>query len=311
MKVYKNIEDFRPVPGAVVTIGTFDGVHTGHHAILFRVKQLAKSINGNSVVITFNPHPQQVLHPDEKNIFILNTVEEKIKQIEKNGIDNLIIIPFTTEFASTSYLDFIKNILIDKLKVSVLVVGYDHHFGKDREGHYQHLQEYGSKYNFKVEEISVQKVEDAAVSSTKIRKALMAGDIETANKYLGYYYSINGKVVKGDGIGRTLGFPTANILPDDSSKLIPADGIYAALAEYEGKTYKGMLYIGVRSTLNENKRVIEINIFNFDKYIYSDFLTVMCIEKIRDEIKFPGLSELKEQLMMDRMKAENILSKIL
>jgi riboflavin kinase/FMN adenylyltransferase len=310
LKVYRNIEDFGPVSNTVVTIGTFDGVHTGHRVILDRVKQLAQEINGSSVVITFNPHPQQVLHPEEKNIFILNTVVEKTELINKIGIDHLIILPFTKEFASVSYLDFIKNILIDKLKVSRLVIGYDHHFGKDREGHFQHLNEYGKKFNFKVEEVTAQKVEDTAVSSTRIRKALMAGDLRTANKFLGYYYSFRGQVVKGDEVGRTIGFPTANLQPDDPSKLIPADGIYAAMAEFQGKTYKGMLYIGMRSTLNGTKRVIEINIFNFDKNIYSEFLNVMCIEKLRDEIKFTGLDKLKEQLLRDKKDAEKILSTI-
>jgi len=310
VKVYRNIDDFRPVPNTVVTIGTFDGVHTGHQVILDRVKQLAGEINGSSVIITFNPHPQKVLHPEEKNIFVLNTVEEKTELIRKNGIDHLIILPFTKEFASVSYLDFIKNILIDKLKVSRLVIGYDHHFGKDREGQLQHLQEYGKKFNFKVEEVKAQKIEDTAISSTKIRKALMVGDLITANKFLGYYYSFRGQVVKGDEIGGTIGFPTANLLPDDSAKLIPGDGIYAALAEFKGKTYKGMLYIGMRSTLNGTKRVIEINIFNFDKNIYSEFLNVICIEKLRDEIKFSGLDKLKEQLLRDKENAEKILSTI-
>jgi riboflavin kinase / FMN adenylyltransferase len=310
VKVYRNIDDFSPVPNTVVTIGTFDGVHAGHRVILDRVKQLAGEINGSSVIITFNPHPQKVLHPEEKNIFVLNTVEEKTELIRKNGIDHLIILPFTKEFASVSYLDFIKNILVDKLKVCRLVIGYDHHYGKDREGQLKHLQEYGNKFNFKVEEITARKVEDTAVSSTKIRKALMVGDLITANKFLGYYYSFRGQVVKGDEIGGTIGFPTANLIPDDPAKLIPADGIYAALAEFQGKTYKGMLYIGMRSTLKGTKRVIEINIFNFDKNIYSEFLNVMCIEKLRDEIKFSGLDKLKEQLLRDKEKAEKILSTI-
>jgi riboflavin kinase/FMN adenylyltransferase len=310
MKVYRNIDDFSPVPNTVVTIGTFDGVHSGHRVILDRVKQLAGEIKGSSVVITFNPHPQQVLHPEEKNIFVLNTVDEKINLIEKNGIDHLIIIPFTKEFASISYLDFIKDILIDKLKVSRLVIGYDHHFGKDREGQLEHLQNYGNTFNFKVEEITAQKVEDTAVSSTKIRKALLTGDIAAANKFLGYFYSFRGQVVKGDEVGRTIGFPTANMQPDDPAKLIPADGIYAAQAEFQGKIYKGMLYIGMRSTLNGTMRVIEINIFNFDKNIYSEFLNVMCIRKLRDEIKFAGLDKLKEQLLKDKEDAEKILSTI-
>ena len=308
MKVYKNIEDFVPINNAVVTTGTFDGVHTGHRVIISRINQIAKEIGGESVIITFYPHPQLVLHPEEKIIFVLNTLEEKIKLLENCGIDHLIIIPFTKEFASISYLDFIKNILIDKLHVKRLVIGYDHHFGNERKGSLQHLMDYGGKYNFEVEQISAQKIEETEVSSTKIRKALLAGDITTANNYLGYEYFFKGCVVKGDNIGTSIGYPTANIEIAEFFKLIPANGVYVVKAEYENKKYGGMMNIGMRPTVNGKKLAIEINIFNFDKYIYSEFLNVYVIEKLRDEIKFSGIEQLKEQLLNDKKTAEKILS---
>lgn len=308
MKVYRKIEDFVPIKNAVVTTGTFDGVHTGHRVIISRINQIAKEIGGESVIITFYPHPQLVLHPEEKNIFVLNTEEEKISLLENYGIDHLIIIPFTKEFAAISYLDFIKKILIDKLHVKRLVIGYDHHFGKERKGSLQHLVDYGSKYHFEVEEISAQKIGDTEVSSTKIRKALLAGDILTANNYLGYDYLLKGCVVKGDHIGTSIGFPTANLEIADSNKLIPVNGVYIVKVKFENKIYGGMMNIGMRPTVNGKKLAIEVNIFNFDKNIYSEFLNVYIIERLRDEIKFSGIGQLKEQLLVDKETAEKILS---
>ncbi|MFA5781402.1 MAG: bifunctional riboflavin kinase/FAD synthetase [Bacteroidales bacterium] len=306
MKVYRNIEDYAPVQNAVVTIGTFDGVHTGHKAIITRVKQIARETSGESVIITFHPHPQIVLHPGE-NIFVLNTDEEKINLLKGIGIDHLIIIPFTGEFASVSYLDFIKEVLIGKLHVRKLVIGYDHHFGKNREGDLRHLVNYGKQYHFEVDEIKAQKVDDVAVSSTKIRKALMGGDIRAANHFLGYPYFLSGKVVEGNNLGQSMEFPTANIDVKAPYKLIPANGAYAVEVEIKKEKFWGMLNIGMRPTINGSKRVIEVNIFNFNKNIYSAFLNVSFIEKLRDEIKFNGLEHLKEQLFKDRENAIKIL----
>ncbi len=309
MRVYREIDDYIPVPNAVATIGTFDGLHIGHQVIISRVKKLTTEAGGESVIITFSPHPQIVLHPEEKNIFVLNTEKEKIKLLEKQGIGHLIIIPFTHDFASVPYFDFIKNILIDKLHVRKLVIGYDHHYGNNRQGEFRHLADYGKQYDFEVEEIAAQKVGEVAVSSTKIRKALMSGDIRLANKFLGYNYSLCGKVVKGDGIGKTLGFPTANIKISDKYKLIPAQGIYAVEIEYGLEKYSGMASIGTRPTFGGNKLVIEVNIFNFDKNIYSENLNVNFIERFRDEIKFPDIEQLKKQLVIDKQIAEKILKK--
>lgn len=306
MKIYRNIEDYLPVQNAVVTTGTFDGVHTGHRAIITRIKQLSRETCGESIIITFHPHPQIVLHPGE-NIFVLNTDEEKINLLKKFEIDHLIIIPFTREFASVSYLDFIKGVLIGKLHVRKLVIGYDHRFGKNREGDLRHLVDYGKQYHFEVEKIKAQKVDKVAVSSTKIRKALMGGDIRAANHFLGYQYFLSGQVVEGDNLGRTIRFPTANIDVKAPYKLIPAHGAYAVEVEIEKEKFGGMLNIGMRPTINGSKRVIEVNIFNFDKNIYSAFLNVSFIEKLRDEIKFNGLEQLKEQLFKDRENAIKIL----
>jgi riboflavin kinase/FMN adenylyltransferase len=309
VKVYRNIESFRPDANTVATIGTFDGVHTGHHVIISRVKQLSQEIQGESVIITFSPHPQLVLHPDEKGIYILSTDEEKIKLLEQHGIDHVIIMPFTKEFSSVTYLNFIKDVLINKLHVKKLVIGYDHHFGNNREGELRHLVDYGKQYHFEVEDIPAQKVDDIAVSSTKIRKALIAGDISAANKFLGYQYFFKGKIVKGEGIGKKLGFPTANIEITNSFKLVPAHGVYAVTIDYEEKIYKGMMDIGMRPTFNGIKPVIEVNIFNFDENIYNKSIIITVVERLRSDIKFPGEDQLKEQLSKDKINAERILNK--
>lgn len=307
MNIYRNIEDYTTVKNSVITVGVFDGVHRGHYEIISRVKQTALETGGESAIITFSPHPRQVLYPEEKNLFLLNTEEEKIKLLEKSGIDNLIIIPFTKEFAALSHSEFVRNILIGKFHVNKLVTGYDHHFGKGRQGEFQHLINYGRKYNFSVEKISAQTIGDLAVSSTKIRNALTEGDVVTANNYLGYLYPLYGRVVKGNGIGHSLGFPTANIETTNHDKLIPADGAYAVLAEYCNKQYEGMLNIGMRPTINGTARVSEVNIFDFGKQIYGEMLNILFVERLRGEIKFASVELLKKQLVKDRAAAESCL----
>ena len=309
MKVYKDIEEFKPVANAVVTTGTFDGLHNGHRVLITRVKQLAAETGGQSVVVTFHPHPQLVLHPNEKYLYILNTQEEKIKLFKDYKIDHLIFVSFTPEFAKLSYTDFIKNILVDKLQVRKLVIGFDHHFGKDREGQLQHLVEYGNQYNFDVEQISAQKIGDVKVSSTKIRKALLLGAILSANKFLGYKYLISGRVVKGDGIGRTLGFPTANLEINDPHKLVPANGVYVVEVEVKKKRYGGMLNIGTRPTFDGVKLVIEVHIFDFDENIYYETLTLYFFERLRNEVKFENTAKLKEQLVKDKENSLKLLTK--
>lgn len=292
----------------VVTIGTFDGVHIGHQEIIKRTNEAAKQIGGESVLITFDPHPRMVIHPDSWDLKLINAPKRKIDLIRKSGIDHLIVIPFTKKFAKMSSFEFIKGILVDKVGVKKIVVGYDHHFGKDRLGDFKSLDEIGTNLGFEVEEVSAQYVNGLAVSSTKIRKALNDGDICLANNLLGYEYSIYGKVVEGFKIGRKLGFPTANIEVDDKLKLITANGVYACKVIWENHRFLGMGNIGVRPTLNRKDLTIEVNIFDFDKEIYGDCLTVYWIDRIRDEIKFKDLDALKEQLVIDKQTTLKLLT---
>lgn len=307
MKVYHHIDEFEGKGNAVVTTGTFDGVHTGHQAILKRLNEIAVKEEGESVLITFHPHPRMVLFPEDNDLKLLSTQEEKIRLMKKYGVDHLIIHPFTKEFSRLTSLQFIREILVNKIKTKKLVIGYDHHFGRNREGSFEHLKESGPVYGFMVEEIPAQDVDNVAVSSTKIRHALLAGDIKTAKEYLGHDYTLTGKVIHGEKKGRELGFPTANISVEDRHKLIPAIGIYAVKAEAEGNTYNAMLYIGFRPTLNGKYQSIEVNIFDFDKDIYGKQITVHFIDRIRDDMKFDKLDELKKQLSADKQKAINLL----
>jgi riboflavin kinase/FMN adenylyltransferase len=308
MKVYKHLSEFNPIKNAVVTTGTFDGVHIGHQKIIHRVKEIAHQIAGESVIITFHPHPRLVLFPEDNHLKMLNTLPEKIKLLAASGIDHLIIIPFTKEFSRLSSVDFIQQILVDQIGTKKLVIGYDHHFGKNREGSFEHLKHYGPSYGFEVEEIPKQDINDVGVSSTKIRTALAQHHIAIANQYLGYPYAIEGIVVKGDQIGRSIGFPTANIQIQESHKLIPADGIYAVHIEWQSQTYKGMLYIGDRPTVQGSKKVIEVNIFDFDQEIYDEQIQVKLIQYIRGDQKFDSLDALKLSIQQDEINCRKALS---
>lgn len=308
MKIIKNIDEIPALKNPVVTVGSFDGVHLGHKAIIKKTIDLARKINGVSVAVTFSPHPQEVLHPDRNDFFILNTTEEKSLLLNSMGVDYLIIIPFTREFASLPYEQFVKNYLAERLKTNTLVIGYDHHFGNNREGTIAHLSQLGHQYHFNVEEVMAQFVKGTAVSSTKIRKALIDGDIGLANMFLEYPYMISGNVVKGNGLGKKLDFPTANIDADDKSKLLPADGAYAARIEVSGKEFCGMLNIGMRPTVGGTSRVIEANIFDFSSDIYEERIKTHFIERMREEIKFNSINELRGQLLKDKEKALKILS---
>lgn len=308
LRIYNSISGFEPVKNAVVTIGTFDGVHIGHQKIITRLQEIASKQQGEVVVLTFSPHPRLVLFPDS-DIKLLNTVEEKSRLLEKYGADHLIIHPFTKEFSRLSATEFVRDILINKIGTKTLVIGYDHHFGRNREGSLEELKELAPLYNFEVEEIPEQDIDDVAVSSTKIRNALAAGDISTANKYLGYNYTLSGKVIEGDKIGRSLGFPTANISVDNPLKLIPEDGVYAVRVFLENETFNGMLYIGNRPTMRGKSKNIEVNIFNFEDNIYDDKITIEFLKMIRPDITFQNLEELGRQLYFDRDEAIKILEK--
>jgi riboflavin kinase/FMN adenylyltransferase len=310
MKIYHGIEDFVRLNRAVVTSGTFDGVHLGHQKILSRLREVAQKENGETVVLTFWPHPRLVLHPEDTSLKLLNTFDEKADLLREQGIEHLIRIAFTKEFSQLTSEEFIFKILVQTIGTKKLVIGYDHHFGKNREGSFEQLKLDGPKYGFQVEEIPRQDVDHIVVSSTRIRKALEEGDIETANHFLGSPYRITGRVVIGDRLGRVLGYPTANIEIENKNKLIPADGIYAVTILHEHQSYNGMLYIGIRPTINGSKRNIEVNIFDFNQDIYGESLTVAFHHRIRGDEKFNDLEALKNQLHLDKQDALQLLEKI-
>jgi riboflavin kinase / FMN adenylyltransferase len=307
MKIYHSLDDFTPLDYAIVTSGTFDGVHLGHQKILGRLKEIAGKNNGETVVITFWPHPRFILRPEDSTLKLLNTFEEKAELLKEQGIQHLIRIPFTKEFSQLSSEEFITKILVKTIGTKKLVIGYDHRFGKNREGSFEQLKVNGPTYGFDVEEIPRQDVDHIAVSSTKIRQALEVGDLNNAQHLLGRTYSISGRVVKGDKLGRLMGFPTANIELETHHKLIPMEGIYAVKANYAHQEFGGMLYIGNRPTINGTKRNIEVNIFDFNQEIYGEDLSVKFIKLIRLDMKFEDLEQLKQQLAKDKKHALSIL----
>jgi riboflavin kinase/FMN adenylyltransferase len=307
MKIYHHLDDFSRLPYAVVTSGTFDGVHLGHQGILNRIKEIAAKNGGETVVITFWPHPRLVLYPDDNSLRLLNTFEEKAELIKEQGIQHLIRIPFTREFSNLSSVEFITTILVQTIGTKKLVIGYDHRFGHNREGSFEELKANAPRYGFEVEEIPRQEVDHVAVSSTKIRHALEQGDILSANQLLGKPYLLTGRVIKGDKIGRLIGFPTANIEVDSKHKLIPADGIYAVTVVYGNETYNGMLYIGYRPTVGGNRKSIEVHLFDFNQQIYGETLTVYFYSLIRSDTKFNDLEDLRMQLEHDKTEALRIL----
>lgn len=302
MKLHKSVQEFSSNKPTVVTTGTFDGVHIGHRRILERLKEVAGEINGESVLLTFFPHPRMVLYPDDHGLELLTTQEEKIRLLEEVGIDHLIIHPFTMEFSRTTSIDFVKGILTEELNTKKLVIGYDHHFGRNREGSFEHLVESGPLYGFDVEEIPAQDVDDISVSSTKIRKAVLGGDLETANRFLGHRYQLSGMVMEGDKIGRTIGFPTANIQVEEDYKLIPKEGAYACIAHIGDAQHRAMVNIGNRPTVDGKQLRIEAFLLDFDQNIYGEKLRIEFVSWLRDEVKFEGLEQLKSQLDKDRLR---------
>ncbi|TXB65110.1 bifunctional riboflavin kinase/FAD synthetase [Vicingus serpentipes] len=308
MKIYYNIDEFKATNKSVTTTGTFDGVHLGHNVILNKLKQAAQNFGGETVLLTFFPHPRMVLQPENTDLRLLNTIDERIELLKKSGIDHLIIHPFSKEFSRLSSIEFVRDILVSKLNTHKLVIGYDHHFGRNREGSFIHLKEFGPLYGFEVEEIPAQDIEQINISSTKVRNSLNNGNIKAANQFLGYHYFIKGTVVEGEKIGREIGFPTANIKVKEWYKLIPANGVYAVNIILNKIKYNGMLNIGNRPTLNGNDITIEVNIFNFNANIYNNEIRIEFIDRIRDEQKFDKLDELKQQLEIDKKTSVQLLS---
>lgn len=308
LKVYSSVDEFPGLENAIVTIGTFDGVHAGHIKIIQRLNEVAKETKGETVLLTFFPHPRMVLQPDDNDLKLITTMEERKLLLEKNGINHLIIQPFNKEFSRISATEFVRDLLLGKMGMKTLVIGYDHHFGRNREGSYKELEEMALVYGFRLEEISRQVIDEVAVSSTKIRNALLVGDVASANKLLGHDFTLRGEVVKGDRIGTSLGFPTANIKIQESYKLIPDDGIYAVLVEIDREVHKGMLYLGTRPTLDGKKHTSEVNILDFNKDIYGKTITVYMKTRIRGDMHFENLDQLKEKMKEDLRNATKLLS---
>jgi len=291
----------------VVTIGTFDGVHIGHRKILERIIHSALELNCESIVLTFFPHPRMVLQ-ESSEVKLLNTIDEKIALLENIGIDNLIIHPFDKEFSRLSAEEFVKNILVDQFNIQKIIIGHDHRFGRNRTADINDLIEFGKEYGFEVEQISAQEIDEIAVSSTKIRNAILDGNIALANNYLGYPYFFSGEVVKGKQLGRTIGFPTANIHIKEDYKLIPKNGVYVVKSKQNNQTIFGMMNIGTRPTVNGENQTIEVHFFDFDEDIYNQIIGVEILEFIRDEYKFESLDALKNQIQKDKEFSINYIS---
>lgn len=308
MNIYSSLEDFQYKGHAVVTIGTFDGVHAGHRKIIQRLKEIAREKGGETVVLTFYPHPRLVLQPDDNDLKMITTLEERSRLLEEYGVDHLIIREFDTGFSRIGAVEFVRDILVGKIGMKTLVIGHDHHFGRNREGSYKTLEELAPVYGFDLEEIPEQVINEVAVSSTKIRKALLSGQVEEASVLMGHDFVISGRVVSGDRMGRSLGFPTANIRVDDPYKLIPADGIYAVQANCLGKQLKGMMYIGWRPALNGTDRRLEVNLFDFDGDLYDQPITVNLKARIRGDQNFDNLAQLQRKMEEDRLHATKLLS---
>ncbi|WP_209332200.1 bifunctional riboflavin kinase/FAD synthetase [Lunatimonas salinarum] len=300
MKIHKDLAQLPTMLHPVVTIGTFDGVHLGHQKILYRIRQIAQESGGESVLLTFWPHPRMVLKPNDHQIKLLSTQAEKQDLIAQFGIDHLVSIPFTKSFAATSSEEFIQDILIKKLRTSKLVIGYDHRFGKGREGGFDYLQSNQHRFGFELEEIPRADIDQIGISSTKIRQALEAGDLETASNFLGRPYGLTGRVVKGNQLGRKIGFPTANLHVDEEHKLIPKDGAYVVSAKYRDKQYPAMLNIGNRPTLQGANKTVEAHLIGFEGDLYGEQLEIRFHRYLREEQKFDNLEQLTSQLRNDK-----------
>jgi riboflavin kinase/FMN adenylyltransferase len=309
VKIHRDLTSFQ-AKNPVLTVGTFDGVHLGHRKIITRLQEIARGINGESVIFTFDPHPRKVVAPNESSLRILTTLEEKIELFEQSGIDHLIIYPFTPEFAQLSYEQFVEEILVGQIHTKYLVVGYDHKFGKNRQGDFEFLKNCAARLDFQIEKLDVLLMNESHISSTKIREALQKGDVETANAFLGYPFTLHGTVVRGEQLGRKIQFPTANIGTSDPDKIIPGFGVYAVKVKVQGKWHHGMLNIGNRPTVNSNAdhRSIEVHIFNFEADIYDLSIELMFFKKLREEQKFPSIDDLREQLQKDRTNALTFLN---
>ncbi len=307
MRIYHHISELSNLTNSIVTIGTFDGVHLGHQQIIKRLVELKKKQGGEIVLFTFAPHPRKVLFPEQSDLKLITTTQEKCELLQQFGVDHVLVYPFTKEFSQMQAQDYISDIIAKGLKTKTLVIGYDHRFGSNREGNIETLKQFASTHQFNVEEIPAQEINQLNISSTRIRKAIDEGDVKTANEFLGYSFFVTGTVIKGKQLGRTIGYPTANIFIEDTDKLIPKIGVYAVNVILNGITYKGMLNVGTNPTTDADTKIkIEVNIFDFDKDIYGETLKVEFVKWIRNEEKFANLDELKQALANDKIACAHV-----
>ncbi len=307
MKVHYKLPILPVFKNAVITIGTFDGVHMGHRQVLARLKQESVNANGESVLITFDPHPRKIIQTASQPIRLINTLDEKVELLEEFGIDHLVIIEFTPAFADQTAEEYIRDFLIRQFRPHTIIIGYDHRFGKNRLGDYKLLEKMADVYQYQLKEISAHELNEIKISSTRIREALMQGNLDDANRLLGYIFFFSGEVIDGEKIGRQLGYPTANLKLNDAEKIIPGDGIYAVYAKFENTKYKGMMSIGFRPTMNGTKRAVEINLFDFNHHIYGKMLKVYVKKYLRAEVKFNSTEELVKQMDEDKKASLKIL----
>ena len=308
MRIFDNLKSYSSEKESILTIGTFDGVHIGHNKILKRLIQDSKKNNLSSLVMTFFPQPRMILNKSHE-IKMIDTIDEKINLLEKTGLDNLIIHPFDNNFSKIRAKEFVEEILVKKLKIKEIIIGYDHKFGKDREASVEDLKKFGKDYMFTVKEIPAQEIDSIAISSTKIRNAILNGEIEKCNKFLGRNFILTGKVVYGDGLGKKIDFPTANIEIKETYKIIPKNGVYLVKTKINSNTYFGMMNIGVRPTVGGTNKSLEIHFFNFKDNIYGKNVSIEIIKKIRDEEKFSSIDQLKIQLKKDEQFCLKLINK--
>ena len=307
MKVHYSTDQVPAFKNAVITIGTFDGVHLGHRLIINRLKEEAEKAGGESVIITFHPHPRKIVSSIVTGIRLINTLAERTELLDKTGVDHLVVVPFTDFFANQTGEEYIRDFLVQKFNPHTIIIGYDHRFGKERNGDYKLMEEKAIVYNYQIKEIPEHILDAVKVSSTNIRNAILHSNIDEANKLLGYNFFFEGEVVHGDKIGRTIGYPTANLKSTDEEKIVLGDGIYAVYVAADNVNYKGMMSIGFRPTVNGKKRVVEVNLFDFDREIYGDIIRVAVKKYLRSEVKFDGLEALKLQLHKDKEESLKVL----
>ena len=307
MQVHRDIDHLPAFRNAVITIGTFDGVHTGHRKIIETIREAAKAVKGETVIITFHPHPRKIVSSAILGVRLITTLDERIRLLHECGVDHLVVVPFTEAFANQPAESYVRDFLVEKFRPRVVTIGYDHRFGKDRQGDYKLLENLAPVYGFELREIPQYVLDEITISSTKIREAILHADIQTANRYLGYEFFFSGEVIHGNKLGRELGYPTANLKMENEEKIIPGDGIYAVYADLGEQSFKGMMSIGFRPTVDGKKRVIEVNLFDFDREIYGQTIRVRVKQYLRPEKKFENLRELTDQIGRDKVASLSVL----